>query len=277
MKVGYLGPSGSYCEEALKIFSKEAGEFEPFEFATIYDALISVITGEVDCSVVPIENSIEGSVNTTLDILAENEKVKIRAETVLQVRHNLLVKKGTKREQVELILSHPQALAQCGEYLRRNLPGVHTFATPSTSEGARKVANSESKWAAISNSRAADVYGLEILENDIQDGENNMTRFVVVSLEEAEATGADKTSMVFSTEDRPGSLYRVLDIFNLWDINLTKIESRPAKNELGKYIFFVDIEGHHSDSDVKEALTMVNRKTSYFRLLGSYHKIDMGY
>jgi len=124
MKVGYLGPRGSYCEEALKIFGKEAGEFEPIEFATIYDALISVITGEVNCAVVPIENSIEGSVNTTLDILAENEKVKIRAETVLQIRHNLLVKKGTKREEVEMILSHPQALAQCGKYLRRKLPGA---------------------------------------------------------------------------------------------------------------------------------------------------------
>ena len=274
MKVGYLGPSGSYCEEALRIFAKEAGDFTPVEFATIFDALISVITGEINCAVVPIENSIEGSVNTTLDILAENEKVKIMAEIVLQIKHNLLVKKGTKRKEVERILSHPQALAQCGKYLRNHFPGVPTQDTPSTSEGAREVMNSDLKWAAISNPRAAKVYGLDILEDGIQDGDSNMTRFVVVSLEESETTGADKTSIVFSTEDRPGSLYRVLDIFNLWDINLTKIESRPAKNELGKYIFFVDIEGHHSDLEVKEALTMVNRKTSFFRLLGSYHRIN---
>jgi len=274
MKVGYLGPGGSYCEEALKIYAKEAGKFTPVEFATIYDALIAVTTQEINCAVVPIENSMEGSVNTTLDILAENEKMKIKAEIVLKIRHNLLVKKGTKNEEVELILSHPQAIAQCSKYLRNHFPGVPTRDTPSTSEGAREAANSDLKCAAISNFRAADVYGLDILKEGVQDGDNNMTRFVVVSLEEAEATAADKTSIVFSTEDRPGSLYRVLDIFNLWDINLTKIESRPAKNELGKYIFFVDIEGHYCDSDVKEVLTMVNRKTSYFRLLGSYHRIN---
>ncbi|MGE5328438.1 MAG: prephenate dehydratase [Deltaproteobacteria bacterium] len=274
MRVGYLGPTGSYCEEALKIFVKEAGEVAPVEFATIYDALTAVTTGEINCAVVPIENSIEGSVNTTLDILAENESIKINAEIILKIRHNLLVKKGTKPEEVELILSHPQAIAQCGKYLRSNFPGVPTHAASSTSEGARETAASDLKWAAISNLKAASVYGLEILKEGIQDGDNNMTRFVVVSLEESEKTASDKTSMVFSTEDKPGSLYRILDIFNLWDINLTKIESRPAKNQLGKYIFFVDIEGHYSDSDIKEALTMVNRKTSYFRLLGSYRRIN---
>lgn len=274
MKIGFLGPKGSYSEEALKIYGKEAGEYVPVEFATIYDALIAVAEKEVNYAVVPIENSIEGSVNTTLDILAENENMKINAEIVLQIRHNLLVRKGTKLEEIELVLSHPQAIAQCGKYLRTRFQGVPAKAVTSTSEGARLVSNSEEKWSAISNSRAAEVYGLEILDKDIQDGENNRTRFVIISFEESKKTGSDKTSIVFSTEDRPGSLYRVLDIFNLWDINLTKIESRPAKNELGKYIFFVDIEGHYSDSDVKEALTMVNRKTSYFRLLGSYHKIN---
>lgn len=274
MRVGFLGPTGSYCEEALKIYGKEAEGFVPVEFATIYDALMAVAVKEVSCAVVPIENSIEGSVNTTLDILAENEKMKINAEIVLKIRHNLLVGKGTKPEEIELIMSHPQAIAQCGKYLRAHFSGVPAKAVASTSEGARLVSGSEAKWSAISNQRAAEVYGLEVLDHDIQDGDNNMTRFVIVSLEEAQKTGVDKTSIIFSTEDRPGSLYRVLDIFNLWDINLTKIESRPAKNELGKYIFFVDIEGYYSDSDVKEALTMVNRKTSYFRLLGSYHRIN---
>lgn len=274
MKVGYLGPSGTYCEEALRIFEKEAGIISSVEFATIYDALMGVVTEEVNCSVVPIENSIEGSVNTTLDILAENEKMKIAGEIVIPVSHSLLAKKGTKAAEINLILSHPQALAQCSKYLRSSFPNIATRSVSSTSEAAREAANSGSSWAAISNLKAAEVYNMDILEQGIQDQNNNMTRFVAVSLKESKKADINKTSVVFSTEDRPGSLYRVLDIFNLWDINLTKIESRPAKNELGKYIFFVDIQGHYSDADVNEALTMVNRKTSYFRILGSYHQIS---
>jgi len=142
--------------------------------------------------------------------------------------------------------------------------------TNSTVEAAMEVAKGDGTLAAIASVAAAKVYGLSVLDTGIQDGDNNMTRFVIVSKTDAERTGNDKTSVVFSTENKPGSLYTVLDIFNLWDINMTRIESRPSKKQLGRYIFFVDIKGHREDQDLKDALTMVKRKTSFFKLLGSY-------
>ena len=274
MKVGYLGPAGTYCQEAMDMFGLIKGDYKPIEFSTIYDALDAVSTKRTDYAVVPIENSIEGSVNITLDVLAENSELKMSGEIILPIKHTLLAKKGTSIDDIELIISHPQALAQCGKYLYKNYPGIETRATLSTAQGAREVAESHGKWAAIGNVKSAKVYNLEVLKESIQDGVSNATRFVAASLEDCAKTGNDKTSIVFSSEDRPGSLYRILDIFNLWDINLTKIESRPAKNELGKYIFFVDIQGHKDEENISDALIMVNRKTSFFRILGSYPRLN---
>ncbi len=275
MKVGYLGPSGTYCQEAVEILVENMGECMQVECPTIYDVLSHVHSKEVDCAVVPIENSIEGSVNVTLDILAENTELKIKGEIILPVRHCLLSRKETLKQEIKLILSHPQALAQCSKFLQAEFPGVETRYTLSTAEGAKQVAQSQEKWAAIANPKAGEVYDLVQVYTGIQDDINNATRFVVVALEDSERTCAyNKTSIVFSTEDKPGSLYRVLDIFNLWDINLTRIESRPAKNQLGRYIFFVDIEGYKDEPDIRDALTMVDRKTSFFRLLGSYPRLN---
>ncbi len=275
MKVGYLGPSGTYCQEAVEILAASMGECMQVEYPTIYDALNHVQSKEVDCAVVPIENSIEGSVNVTLDILAESIELKIKGEIILPVRHCLLARKETLRHDIKLILSHPQALAQCSKFLQAEFSGVETRYTLSTAEGAKQVAQSQEKWAAIANPKAGEVYNLVQICKGIQDDINNATRFVVVALEDSERTSSyDKTSIVFSTEDKPGSLYRVLDIFNLWGINLTRIESRPAKNQLGRYIFFVDIEGHKGEPDIRDALTMVDRKTSFFRLLGSYPRLN---
>ena len=150
------------------------------------------------------------------------------------------------------------------------MPGVEIKTTYSTATAAREVAEGDGKCAAIGSAAAAEAYGLDIAVRDIHDCNNNFTRFVVLSKSDSEKTGNDKTSIVFSTEDRPGSLYRILDIFNLWDINMTRIESRPAKDRLGSYIFFVDIMGHREDGDIKDALTMVKRKTSFYKFLGSY-------
>jgi prephenate dehydratase len=150
------------------------------------------------------------------------------------------------------------------------MPYAMTKAVSSTAAAAEEVAAGTGETAAIASKTAADVYGLEVIKENIQDNDNNYTRFIVIAKSDAARTGSDKTSLVFSTEDTPGSLYRVLDIFNLWGINMTRIESRPAKNKLGRYVFFVDLEGHREDDDLRDALTMVKRKTSFLRVLGSY-------
>jgi prephenate dehydratase len=140
----------------------------------------------------------------------------------------------------------------------------------STSRAAQRVIEADGTYAAITSRTAAKINGLDILENNIQDMENNHTRFIVISKQMGERTGSDKTSIVFSTDNKPGSLYRILDIFSLWDINMSRIESRPSKNALGQYIFFIDIDGHIEDQDVYDALIMVQRKTSFYRFIGSY-------
>ena len=218
----------------------------------------------------PIENSIEGAINVTLDMLALDVELQIKAEIVININQNLLVKSGTKKEDIKHILSHPQPIGQCRKYIDTNFPDAQVRYVYSTSEAADMVANGGNDMAAIGSAIAAEAYGLEILEHRVQDGDNNVTRFVVISKEDCSRTGFDKTSIVFSTEDKPGSLYRILEIFNLWDVNMTRIESRPAKNQLGTYIFFIDIMGYKDDENVKDAVTMVKRKTSFFKFLGSY-------
>ncbi len=272
MKIGFLGPRGTFSEEALKKYTKGKTEFEEIEYNTIYDMLLAVKEGKIDEAIAPIENSLEGAVNTTLDLLASTEGVYIKKEIAIDVNEHLLIKKGTKAEDIDLIISHPQPIGQCRQYIASNFPNAKNKIVYGTATAAEEVANSNNKYAAIGSSLAAEVYGLEVMESNIEDGDNNTTRFVVVSMHDAEKTGNDKTSIVFSTEDKPGSLYGVLDIFNLWDINMARIESRPAKNQLGKYIFFVDIEGHIMDDNIKDALTMIKKKTSFYKFLGSYPK-----
>ena len=202
--------------------------------------------------------------------MAADVELKIKKELVIQVRQNLLVKKGITEEKIKFVLSHPQPIGQCRKYLTTNLAHAQVRLVYSTAAAAEEVAAGDGECAAIGSAAAAEVYGLEIAAANIQDGDNNLTRFVVISREDSVQTGNDRTSIVFSTENKPGSLYSILDIFNLWDINLLRIESRPAKYQLGRYIFFVDIEGHKEDGDVRDALTMVKRKTSFFKFLGSY-------
>ncbi|HOJ12297.1 MAG TPA: prephenate dehydratase [Clostridiales bacterium] len=241
-------------------------------YNNIGDMLAAIKQGYIHEAVVPIENSLEGPVNETLDLMASDMDLKIKGEVIIPIRQNLLVRKGTCINDIKYILSHPQPVGQCRDYIFKNFPEAEIKLVYSTAGAAEMVSKDEYGFtaAAIGSLTAADVYGLEILAKNIQDGENNFTRFVIIAGEDSGKTGDDKTSLVFSTENKPGSLYRILEIFNLWDINMTKIESRPAKKQLGQYIFFVDIEGHREDEDVKDALIMVKRKTSYFKLLGSY-------
>jgi len=206
-----------------------------------------------------------------MDMLSHVEGIYIERELVLKINQNLLIKKNSDKNDIKFIYSHSQALAQCRSYLSQNYPEAEQRATLSTSAAAKLVQESDDSLA-IGSIAAAKHFDLTVLEEGIQDSSNNATRFIVVSKKSGIRTGNDKTSIVFSTEDRPGSLYAVLDIFNLWDINLDRIESRPSKDVLGKYIFFVDLEGHEDDEDIKNALTMVKRKASFYKFLGSYKK-----
>ena len=269
IKIGYLGPKGTFSHEALNKYMAGAPHTAQ-DFASIPEILTAVQEDRLDEAIVPIENSIEGAVNVTMDMIALDVALNIKAELVIPIREHLLVRKGTELSKIGFILSHPQPLGQCRRFLSEQLPYALTKAVYSTAAAAAEVAGGASDLAAIGSAVAAEVYGLEIAVSDIQDQDNNHTRFVVVSKTDAARTGRDKTSIVFSTEDKPGSLYRILEIFNLWDINMTRIESRPARNMLGRYIFFVDLVGHREDDELKDALTMVRKKTTFLKILGSY-------
>lgn len=269
IKIGYLGPKGTFSHEALKKYTSGLPHTAQ-DYSSIPEILTAVQEDMLDEAIVPIENSIEGAVNATMDMIAQDVSLSIKAELVIKIREHLLVKRGTDLSKIRFILSHPQPLGQCRRFLSEQLQYAMAKPVYSTAAAAQEVEAGAGDLAAIGSAVAADVYGLEIAVSDIQDYDNNHTRFVIVSKKDAIRTGRDKTSIVFSTEDKPGSLYRILDIFNLWDINMTRIESRPARNMLGRYIFFIDLIGHREDDALKDALTMVSKKTTFLKILGSY-------
>ena len=220
---------------------------------------------------VAIENSLEGSVTDTLDLLIHESGVFIRKELVLPIEHYLLVKQGTEAGSVKVLYAHPQALGQCRNVIERCFPKVNVVAALSNAAAVEEMMVSTHPAAAIGTRRAAEIYDAEILARGIQDKTSNVTRFVVLALTDHPPTGADKTSLCFSfSDDRPGVLCEVLQKFAERNINLAKIESRPSKESLGRYIFLIDIEGHHDDSLVSEVLKQVREVTSLFKVFGSY-------
>lgn len=228
----------------------------------------SVNNGETSFGIIPIENSIEGPVGITLDSLAHKFDLKIYKEIIIPINQNLIVNPGTKMEDIEDVYSHAQAIAQCQEFIHENKIQPHY--SVSTARASKDIIGHGNK-AAIGNKVAAELYGLEILKPNIQDVDNNETRFVVVSKNDHEPTGKDKTSIIFSIyEDKPGGLYDILGIFQKNNINLTKIESRPSKKGLGKYLFFVDFNGHKDDEVVQNILDEIGEKTYFLKVLGSY-------
>lgn len=237
-------------------------------YCTIPAVMESVINNETEFGVVPIENSIEGPVGITLDSLAHKFDLKIYKEIIIPINQNLMVNPGTTLEDIEDVYSHAQAIAQCREFILENKIQPH-YAV-STANAAKSIVGDKSK-AAIGNIKAAELYGLEILKANIQDTSNNETRFVVLSKEDCRSTGRDKTSIIFSIyEDRPGSLYHILGIFEKDNINLTKIESRPSKQGLGKYLFFIDFYGHVDDAKIRNILCEIEENTYFLKVLGSY-------
>lgn len=267
-KLSYLGPAGTYSEEAAVLYDSEA---ELVPFPTIPTVCRAVSDGTVDEGIVPIENSIEGSVVYTLDILISETNLSIFNEVVLPIQHCLMIKPGTDRQDIRTIYSHPQSLAQCRHFIEDNFPGAAPIASLSNSAAVNDMLKSDSTSAAIAPQRAAELYGAEIIGRDIQDVTNNLTRFVLLGWQDHAPTGDDKTSFCFTfAEDAPGSLYNALGIFATRNINLVKIESRPTKESLGRYNFLVDCEGHRENPVVSEALEDLERQVSGLKVFGSY-------
>jgi prephenate dehydratase len=272
VRVGFLGPAGTFTEQALR--SSAPGPVEEVPFPTVHEAVMALHHGETDRAVVPIENSLEGSVSATLDALAgEASDVRIALEVVRPIRHCLIARPGIELGAVGRVLSHPQALAQCERFLRTRLPAAERAAAASTAEAVRAVGESDEPWAALGSRLAAELYGCELLAEGVEDRPGSETRFVwLAPAAEAVGGGATKTSVVFwGPGDRsPGALVGVLREFSDRGINLTKIESRPRRVGLGHYMFFLDLEGADDDPAVADALDAVGRRVEALRVLGSY-------
>ena len=266
-RVGYLGPPGTFTEEAARQSFPDA---RLVAFPTVGRVSEAVERSLVEVGVAAIENSIEGSVTDTLDVLLHNSELKITAEILVRIEHCLMARAGTEPADVQVIYAHPQALAQCRSFLEQQYG--HARLEPMYSNAlAAAQAVSVDGAAALASRRAADLYGAELLAEGVQDVANNMTRFVALRPEDAAATGKDKTSIGYSVApDVPGSLVASLQAFSTRSLNLTKIESRPSRHHLGEYIFLVDCEGHRADKAVAEALDEVKAQASFFKVLGSY-------
>lgn len=271
--VAFLGPEGTFTSEAARR-AAPANRRRPLP--TIDDVVDAVREGQAELGVVPIENSIEGSVNLTLDALAFGPGgVYVRGELALPIAMNLLAVPGSALGDISVVRSQPHALAQCRRWLAVNLPTAELQAATSTAEAARQVAQAGGVVAAVGTLLAAEQYDLQVLVRNIQDYAGNTTRFVVLGRRMSPPTGADKTSLVvFFGEDRPGLLLRVLDEFASRGINLTKIESRPTKQALGEYCILIDCAGHIAEARVGEALRGVQRHVAELRVLGSYPRAD---
>jgi len=274
-EIGYLGPPGTFTEEALlnyKSFQKE----DVKEYKTIPEVIRS-IGKEVKEGIVPVENSLEGSVNITLDILAGENNLKIKREIVIPISHHLLVKNKTELNDIATLFSHYQAVAQCRRFIEQSMPEAETELTFSTAQAAKIVSEKTKKnCAAIGTLRAANLYNLKVLRNNISDHKCNYTRFIVLSHQEASPiTGKDKTSVIFGIKDGPGALYQILKEFALREINLTKIESRPSKKNFGDYLFFVDMQGHFEEPGVSKGIEAIKDNTVFLKVLGSYPEAEL--
>jgi prephenate dehydratase len=276
--IGFLGPAGTFTEEALRAtISAKApnGRVHSFvPFPSNPETIEAVSGGEVDVAIVPIENSIEGSVSATLDMLShEVDNLQIVREIRHPISHCLLARPGVTIEQVTKVFSHPHANAQCRNWLRRNLPGREVEAANSTAQAVEKVAASSEPWGAIGNRLAGETYGCVIVAADIEDHEDNETRFIFLARmrERQDWFEPYKTSIICEIQkDQPGALLLILQEFAFRHVNLTKIESRPSKRRLGDYIFIVDMEGKAEEGPIADALRCLCCKLPRVTVLGSY-------
>lgn len=272
-RLAYFGPPGTNTEEAaIKYSQLQGGAYHLIPFPTITHAASAISASTADQAILPIENSLDGAIGETLDFLIHApEPHFIRDELVLLIEHYLLAGPGVEPGDIRTIMSIPTAVAQCRGYIDKNFPDATIEAALSTAAAVEEVM-ARKDAAAIGNRRAGELYGAKVLARNIADRTPNHTRFVVVAREDHAPTGDDKTSLAFAyaSEDRPGQLVATLSEFAARGINLSKIESRPSKERLGTYIFLADLAGHRSDTALAEALTVVEKGCSFFRVLGSY-------
>jgi prephenate dehydratase len=268
---GFLGPPGTFTQEALlQVVDPDTTDL--IDLPSIEDVIYAVDRGDVDRGMVPIESSVEGTVNTTVDVLAfETDGLLIQREVILNVRLHLLGRPGTDLSKVAEVYSMPVATAQCRRWLRENLPDAKIVATNSTAEAAGRVAYEKGSAVAIGPNLAAQLFALDVIARDVTDHPEAETRFVVLGKEAAPPSGRDKTSLVAFpiAEDHPGALLEILTEFASRNINLTKLESRPTKRILGEYCFFIDLEGHIDDPNPAEAIASLDRIVK-LKTLGSY-------
>ncbi len=268
MRIAYLGPAGTFTEEAAARYDSKA---ELVPCATIAAVAAAVRSGDAERGVAPVENSLQGAVTDTLDVLIHGDGVSVYGELILPIVHHLLTKPGVMLADVRAIYSHPQALGQCRDYLDRHLPNVQLRASLSTAAAVEEMLKDDVAAAAIAPRRAAEIYGAEVVAEGIHDNPNNATRFLVLATHDHPRTGGDKTSVCFSfPDDRPGLLYRAMREVAERNINLSKVESRPTREGLGQYYFLIDLEGHRQDAEVREAMDEIARSTSMLKVFGSY-------
>jgi prephenate dehydratase len=273
-RVTYLGPPGTFSEDALRAASGDQ-EVEAIPSPSVYDAIIAVREGRAERALVPFENAIEGAVTATLDTLAfDADGLTLVGEYDLPIRHCLIAREEIPLERIEVVLSHPQASSQCARFIRENLPQAEVRAAQSTAEAVRTVAESEAPWAALGAESAARLYGAAVVRAGVEDETDNVTRFVWVAPEGTVPSGSGpwRTSMVFSElgEDHPGALVDALQVFSGREINLTRIESRPLRRGLGRYQFFLDVEGGAEDEPLASAIGDLRSKAETVRVLGSW-------
>lgn len=267
LRVAYLGPEGTYSEEAARKQCGVSSAYIPCE--SIDEALRTAESGQADVSVLPIENSTEGAVNRTLDLLLQTP-LQICGELALPIHHQLL-SKAAALEDITEVCAHPQALAQSRNWLATHLPGVKQTPTASNAAAAR-IAQKSSKVAAIAGKQAAERYELPILQSNIEDDPTNATRFVVLGKHSSTPTGSDKTSLIWSVANESGALYDALAVLSRNHVNMIKLESRPSKESTWDYVFYVDIDGHQHDEVVAKALRELRKQLKLVKVLGSYPK-----
>ncbi len=267
-RVAFQGERGAFSEDAVITFFGDA-ELLPSRY--IADVFEAVLGDEVEYGVVPVENSQAGSINDTYDLLLRYP-LNIYGEIQLRISHCLMALPGETIDEIKVIYSHPQALAQCEEFLRKLKAEI--VPTYDTAGSAKRIKEENLKGsAAVASKRAAGIYGLEILAEGIETNPNNYTRFFVISKKKAGPSPKSKTSLVFSTRNIPGSLYSCLGAFATRDINLTKLESRPSRDKPWEYIFYVDFEGHVDDLVCRQALDELKQLTNFLKVLGSYPRV----
>jgi chorismate mutase/prephenate dehydratase len=266
LTIAYLGPEATWSHQAAR--EKFGASVEYAAQSSIAEVFDVVARGKADYGVVPIENSTEGAVSYTLDQFMDSE-LRVCAQFSLKIENNLIA--NGPREEIKTVYTHPQVIGQCRQWLRHNLPDADIVPVASTTRAAEQAAK-EPGTAAIAGRMAAEVYGLKVLEESIQDSPNNTTRFLVIGPKSCPVTGDDKTSLMFCVQDKPGTLFSALEPFRNLKINMSKIESRPSKRKAWEYFFFVDVDGHSDDPALKEALEELQKHCSFMKILGSYPK-----